>query len=63
MEKKDWNKPEVSKLEIKETMNGGKPSMNFDQQWFDQNGALHVNFVDDTATPTLTPIPNNTSGN
>lgn len=45
MEKMTWDKPEVSKLEIKETMNGGMPSANFDQSWFDENGAIHVNFV------------------
>lgn len=42
---KTWEKAEVVELNMTETENGGKPSMDFDQQWFDQNGALHVNFV------------------
>lgn len=43
---KKWENADITELGIKETANGGKPSMDFDQQWFDQNGALHVNFVD-----------------
>lgn len=44
---KNWENPEVVAINVKDTANGGLPSMNFDQQWFDQNGALHVNFVKD----------------
>lgn len=46
MEKK-WNTPEVVSLDLSKTENGGMPSLNFDQMWFDENGALHVNFVDE----------------
>lgn len=48
MEKK-WTKPEIVTLDFAKTENGGMPSPNFDQQWFDENGALHVNFTDPDA--------------
>ncbi len=46
---KTWTDPDVKVLDIEETANGGMPSKNFDQQWYDENGALHVNFVDPNA--------------
>lgn len=42
---KDWKEAKLEELTVNMTENGGMPSMNFDQQWFDENGALHVNFV------------------
>lgn len=39
-----WANAELKEISICETANGGKPSDNFDQQWFDSKGALHVNF-------------------
>ncbi len=41
---KNWNMPAVEVVEISATQNGGMPSKNFDQSWYDENGALHVNF-------------------
>ncbi len=41
---KTWESAEIIEMNITETENGGAPSMKFDQQWFDENGALHVNF-------------------
>lgn len=43
---KKWNTCEIVEIDFAETKNGGKVSECFDQQWFDQNGALHVNFED-----------------
>lgn len=45
---KTWTKPEVVTLDFAKTENGGMPSRDFDQQWFDENGALHVNFTDNS---------------
>lgn len=42
---KTWENAVIEEISFGETKNGGKPSMDFDQQWFDQNGALHINFV------------------
>lgn len=42
---KKWENAELAELSLQDTENGGRPSTDFDQQWFDQNGALHVNFV------------------
>ena len=41
---KRWVSPEIDELNLSDTQYGGKPSMKFDQQWFDESGALHVNF-------------------
>lgn len=41
---KNWENAELQEISICETANGGEPSNNFDQQWFDGKGALHVNF-------------------
>lgn len=50
---KKWMNAEITEMDINETANGGMPSRDFDQQWFDENGALHVNFVgsDDPDVP------------
>lgn len=42
---KTWVTPSMEEVNISQTENGGEPSMNFDQQWFDDKGALVVNFV------------------
>lgn len=42
---KDWNEAKLEELTVDMTENGGKPSLNFDQQWFDENEAIHVNFA------------------
>lgn len=42
---KKWNAPVIEELEISDTANGGMPSRNFDEKWFDENDALHVNFA------------------
>lgn len=41
---KTWENAEIEVLSFEETQNGGMPSMKFDQSWFDENDALHVNF-------------------
>lgn len=41
---KTWESAEIIEMNITETENGGMPSRNFDQQWFDECGAIHVNF-------------------
>lgn len=41
---KIWENAEIVELNLTETENGGMPSTNFDEKWFDENGALHVNF-------------------
>lgn len=40
-----WQEAELEEISIGNTANGGKPSENFDQQWFDEKDALHVNFA------------------
>lgn len=42
---KNWNTCEIVEIDFTETENGGMPSRDFDQQWFDENGAVHVNFT------------------
>ena len=46
---KKWMNAEITEMDINETANGGMPSRDFDQQWFDEQGALHVNFTDPNA--------------
>ena len=41
---KNWANAELVEISICETANGGEVSQSFDQQWFDEKGALHVNF-------------------
>lgn len=41
---KTWVAPSMEEVNISQTENGGEPSMNFDQQWFDEKGALHATF-------------------
>ena len=41
---KKWENVEIVEVALADTQNGGEPSMNFDQMWFDNTGALHVNF-------------------
>lgn len=41
---KKWENVEIVEVALTDTQYGGEPSMNFDQQWFDNKGALHVNF-------------------
>lgn len=42
---KVWKRAELQELSVDMTQNGGTPSLNFDQEWFDENGAIHVNFT------------------
>lgn len=39
-----WENAELVEISICKTANGGDPSQNFDQQWFDKNGSLVVSF-------------------
>ena len=41
---KNWENAELVEVSIYETAYGGEPSKKFDQQWFDDKGALVVNF-------------------
>ena len=47
---KTWVAPSMEEVNISQTENGGKPSMNFDQQWQDANGATHVTFTPDSVS-------------
>ena len=42
---REWVEPQIEELNLTETENGGRPSMNYDSNWFDENGAVHVNFA------------------
>lgn len=44
---KRWISPEIDELNLSDTQYGGKQSSKFDQQWYDEKGALHVNFEGD----------------
>ena len=39
-----WEHAELVEISIGETAYGGTPDKSFDQQWFDEKGALVVNF-------------------
>ena len=41
---KNWENAELVEVSIHETAYGGKPSLNFDNSWFDENKAEHVTF-------------------
>lgn len=58
---KEWKNAEITELDITETANGGMPSRNFDQMWFDENGAVHVNFTPDQPQPQPQPNENQLS--
>lgn len=42
---KTWVAPSMEEVNISQTENGGEPSREFDQEWFDDKGALHVTFT------------------
>ena len=44
-DRKTWAEPIIEEVCLSETEYGGEPSKEFDQQWFDKDGALVVNFV------------------
>lgn len=48
---KQWISASIEEINLCDTKNGGMPSRNFDQQWFDENGAIHVNFTPANPTP------------
>ncbi|WP_263008652.1 hypothetical protein [Pseudobutyrivibrio xylanivorans] len=41
---KTWENAAVEEIEFTATKEGGVPSRRFDNHWFDENGAEHVNF-------------------
>lgn len=41
---KTWENATIEALNVDKTENGGEPTTVFDQTWFDENGAAHVNF-------------------
>lgn len=41
---KTWENAVVEEINFTETQQGGVPSMNFDEKWFDEQGALHTTF-------------------
>lgn len=42
---KTWENALIEEISIAETQFGGKASMDFDNSWTDNNGALHVQFA------------------
>lgn len=42
---KTWTEASIEEINFAETQHGGEPSRNFDDSWFDENGAEHVTFV------------------
>ena len=41
---KTWANAVVEEINFAETQHGGAPSLNFDKEWFDEQGALHTTF-------------------
>lgn len=41
---KKWENAELVEISICETLYGGPVSDEFDKQWYDTDGALHVNY-------------------
>lgn len=42
---KTWENASIEEISFEKTENGGMPSRNFDQQWFDENGVKHITFA------------------
>lgn len=39
---KEWETIEIVEVDVAETENGATPQQVFDQQWYDENGKLHI---------------------